>query len=125
MEISLSKLQPLKIPSGWEVQINKFYDVDPESLNQNNVDAEDPVWMLFDNTLLFLVMRAANIVVDMGWVPMWEPDGSYLLEVSNLKNRGQVYLERRIKSKSEMVDLLNRVLAAGTSFDWDQKLKRL
>jgi hypothetical protein len=124
MEISDSELEPLKIPSGWKVVINKFYNIDPETLHELNLSAEDTTWMFFDNTLLLLEHTTRELVLDMGWYPMWEPDGNYGLVVFKLKNSEQKFLEKSSKSKKEIVDLINKVLATLSCNDWYEKLKQ-
>ncbi len=76
------KLQELRIPAGWYIKLNKFYHVDPDA----NIKIEDApedfgVFELFFEVTLF---TARHIVrrkfIDLGWYPMWQPDGQYILE---------------------------------------------
>ena len=76
------KLQELRIPAGWYINLNKFYHVDPDS----NIKIEDGsegfgVFELFFEVTLFTARHIARQkFIDLGWYPMWEPDGQYILE---------------------------------------------
>ena len=63
-------LRPLRIPSGWEVRWNTFYDVDPEGLSKEELNE-------LSEDILLLVHRCAGVVPDLGW---YGSPGHYRLE---------------------------------------------
>ncbi|MBQ9519817.1 MAG: hypothetical protein IJR59_07985 [Firmicutes bacterium] len=65
------KLQPLRISAGWTVKYNNFTEYDPASdkdgLNSSEL-CED-----------LLQLKNGNILIDLGWYPEFDINGSYAL----------------------------------------------
>jgi hypothetical protein len=74
-------LQSLKIPTGWTVTWNQFYDIEPNSNIYLDGLPDGDVWELFLQDLLQLKHFNKNIILDLGWTPEANPEGSYLLQV--------------------------------------------
>ena len=53
----MPKLQPLRIPAGWEVVLNKFSEIDIEDWPEDNIG------------------------IDLGWYPDTDPQGAFHVKV--------------------------------------------
>jgi hypothetical protein len=82
MVIKMSKLQPLRIPAGWEIVFNKFLEVDIEDCF---VDSEN--WLDFTEDITYLRRknRRYNIGIDLGWYPNTDPQGHFMLRLFLMK----------------------------------------
>lgn len=67
-------LQPLRIPSGWIVGFNEFFDVEP--VFEKYLD--DQSWD-FSEDLLQLSNEYRKIIIDLGWYPSHDPAGQFRL----------------------------------------------
>ncbi|MFD1176644.1 hypothetical protein ACFQ3W_10070 [Paenibacillus puldeungensis] len=88
--MSLLTLMQLRIPTGYAVTYNKFYDVDP--ISQADSDFIEN-WGYFTEDLLQIVKigikngawyvpdRENRLLFDLGWYPDSSIDGHYTLEV--------------------------------------------
>lgn len=84
-------LMQLKIPAGYAVTYNKFYDVDPVLSADSNYFIEN--WGFFTEDLLqivkmkinngkwFIPEREDTILFDLGWYPDSDINGHYRLEL--------------------------------------------
>lgn len=69
-------LQPLRIPSGWLVSYNKFYQVEPGD------ELGEDAWMWFSQDLLQLVNQRWGRLLDLGWYPDGDvANGSFRIEM--------------------------------------------
>ena len=50
------KLQPLRIPTGWNVPYNKFLEIEPNDLKE-----DDSIWLHFTQDILQLKYRFRKI----------------------------------------------------------------
>lgn len=73
-------LQPLRIPTGWHVAYNQFFDVDPDL----SVEAYSGVWWDFKEDMLQLTHSHYRVLVDLGWYPEHQPEGSFKLVLIQL-----------------------------------------
>ena len=65
---------PLRIPSGWMVTQNHFYDIVPsEVLNEGRLDYP------FVQDVLQLHNQHLRMTLDLGWYPDGDPNGSFRL----------------------------------------------
>lgn len=71
-------LQPLRIPSGWEVILNKFSEIDVEDWS---VDDENWMDLTEDITYLRRKGRRHEIGIDLGWYPDTDPKGAFHVKV--------------------------------------------
>jgi hypothetical protein len=114
------QLQPLRIISGWNVEWNLFYEVDP---------SEETMHYLDSSSLLHLenvgLMRAINL----DWRPENDINGCYYLRVINLtkeiNKRGNIsfsgdwenlHHEFISKSRLEIVKEIERLLVQTPAF---------
>ncbi len=109
MVINMSKLQPLRIPAGWEVVFNKFLEVDIEDCSVDNEN-----WLDFTEDITYLRRknRKYNIGIDLGWYPDIDPQGAFHVKVilnENWENPVMEYITRERKKVVETIeDLLLR-----------------
>ena len=110
MNISEIQLQALRIPRGWEVILNKFFDLEPSAELIIRGLPNDDGWLLFEQTLLNLRHQRTGIVLDLGWVPYLDPDGHFWLCL----HRGDIFREQIVelesRDKNEIVEKINDLL---------------
>ncbi len=68
-------LQPLRITSGWEIEWNQFYEVDP---------SEDMMTYFGSSSLLHVNKKHARRAINLDWSPENDVNGYYYLRVLNL-----------------------------------------
>ena len=74
----LYPLMPLKIPSGWKVISNTFYDIDATEEYRER--------RLFSENMLIIERdipseRKDKYIIDLGWLPSHSPGGRYRITV--------------------------------------------
>jgi len=68
-------LQPLRLTSGWTIEWNQFYEVDP---------SEETLHYLDSSSLLHLQSDQRNRAINLDWKPENDVNGHYYLRVINL-----------------------------------------
>ncbi len=69
-----TRLQPLRIPTGWRVNANVLYDIDPTE--------ESVLLGYFGGSSLFMAAHEAlRLILDLEWRPEDDPAGEYQLTV--------------------------------------------
>lgn len=83
---------PLRIPQGYAVCFNEFYDIVPFShsdkdfllvsgyfkediLQISKMDVEDGRWIIPEE----------HLIIDLGWYPDGDPDGQYTLKLATIR----------------------------------------
>ena len=108
-----AKLQPLRIPSGWKVEFNLLYEIDPDPISVVGNDAN----LYFSEDLLLCRHEPLDKLVDIGWYPMGDlANGSFGLVVYEGDFRGQLLHEFRSKSRESTVAEFERVLESIADF---------
>ncbi|MDE6727964.1 MAG: GNAT family N-acetyltransferase [Oscillospiraceae bacterium] len=123
MELSLKpqqedyqRLQPFRIPVGWTVGLNKFEDIDPETL-----PADDKAWLFaFNEDILQIyckLKRKRNkhieqqeLIIDLGWYPDGDPNGKFTIRAILDRDWYEPLLEFSSRSKDEIVKTLEKWL---------------
>jgi hypothetical protein len=103
-------LQSLKIPTGWTVTWNQFYDIEPISNIYCDGLPDGDVWELFLQDLLQLKQINKSIILDLGWIPEANPEGSYHLQIIANEDWSTPILVYRSKNKIEVVEKINNLL---------------
>lgn len=95
------ELQPLRIQAGWKVEYNNFTEYD------KNVHGEKYCFELNED-LLRLSNDSADLVIDLGWYPVFDINGNYTLIL--LKNNDwDNPLEKLItQSKNEVIACIEK-----------------
>lgn len=108
-------LQPLKIPSGWNIEWNLLTETDP---------TEDTIHEFTGSSLLLISSHTRLKAIDVSWRPEGDINGAYQLQVIyllpnfNTKTNTLDYegvweapeLEFSTKNRLELVDKLNHLL---------------
>ncbi len=109
---SWKSLQPLRVPPGWTFLFNKFEDVEPEELSE-----DDELWLdAFTQDIMYLyanVQRKRNkqiekqkLAIDLVWYPDGEPDGAFRMVALLNDDWKAPLLEFSSRSKAEVVERL-------------------
>ena len=108
------QLQPLRIISGWNVEWNLFYEVDPTEETMHYLDA---------SSLLHLNNKINTKAINLEWRPENDVNGNYILRVINLievvSKKGvtnfegdweNLHFELRSKNRLEIVKEIERLV---------------
>ena len=113
---SWMSLQPLRIPLGWTIGINKLENLEPQELS-----GDDESW-LYDFTEDILWIHRTNqrkknkqfeeqtLSIDLGWYPDGDPAGSFRLVAILNDNWDSPLLEFSSRSKQEVVEMMEQWL---------------
>lgn len=101
------KLQPLRISNGWEVSYNKFLEIDPNDLKE-----DDDIWIHFTQDILQMkyVFKEIYLTLDLGWYPETEFDGTYRLEIIKDQDWINPLETFESRSKKEIVEKIEELL---------------
>lgn len=97
MDIKSFNLQPLCIHSGWTIKYNTFSDYDPQK------DDKEYTYELCED---LLQIENKNLLIDLGWYPEFDINGSYILRLINTLNENAFdcpLIEFKTKSKIEIL----------------------
>ncbi|MFC5048382.1 hypothetical protein ACFSTE_13595 [Aquimarina hainanensis] len=95
------KLQALRIPSGWKINWNLFYEQD---INEDNYMDE-----FSSSTLLSISNTQLNRCLELIWYPKGDLKGNYILEVFNLCEK--------YNPKKKIVEKVPETLAPQLTFE--------
>lgn len=99
------ELQELKIPAGWFISYNQFYNIYP---TEETVDSVDSVFM---EDILQFTNDSRHRLLDLGWYPEFDfIGGAYKMVVYEGDFCGKLLYELKSKSKKEIVSEINRLL---------------
>lgn len=105
-------LHPLRIPAGWLVEYNQFYDMAFDHPMAWSVVCKD--------TLLMLRHTRRDVLIDLSWTPAEAPDGAYLLRVFTGDHCGRELHCFGSRDRGAMIGELERVLDAIGGFRFPQ-----
>ncbi|NGZ74256.1 hypothetical protein [Saccharibacillus alkalitolerans] len=99
------RLQPLRVPSGWKIDVNALYELDPSP--------ETLDWF-YGSILFSAIHRHLGHELYVRWEPEGDPSGSFLLQRYLLKFEkksdavleGYVVDEQRIPGRQELAERL-------------------
>jgi len=98
------RLQPLRIPTGWDVTWNTFYEADPIHFNE-----EDSNFCL-NFTEDLLQMKRGNIILDLGWYPECKVDGEYRLVVIQDEEWEKPFFSFETRDKATIIHKIEELL---------------
>lgn len=103
----MPKLQPLRIPAGWEVVFNKFLEIDIE-----DCPADNEIWIDFTEDITYLrrKSRKYNIGIDLGWYPDTDPQGAFHIMVILDENWEKPVMEYVTRNRKEVVKTIEDLL---------------
>jgi hypothetical protein len=102
----LKSLQPLRIPSGWQISFNIFMEIDPLLQDINNFDPG----LDFSQDLLQINNLQKDITVDLGWYPDHDPTGEYKISVIKNTDWENPLSTFSSRSKDEIVSKIETIL---------------
>lgn len=99
---------------GWKVLHNEFYSVDLAEKIYPEGSEDMPSWSLFSSTLLQLVYDKKNLLIDLGWLPESDPEGSFCLTLLRADDEQweNPLTEFSSRDKDIIVEKLNEVMRA-------------
>ena len=112
LEISLVKLediqlQPLRISTGWNVVWNQFFDIYPNPKIKVRGLPNDDVLELFNQDLLQLKNEKRKLLLDLGWIPEADPEGTYELTLVHSEDWDNPVATYKSKDKDNIVEQIN------------------
>lgn len=110
-------LQPLRIPDGWSVVINKLKKIEPEEISEEN----KKTWLYsFNEEILYICSDIVSdwggktekqtLAMDLGWYPDGDLEGKFTLRAVLDNNRDEPLLDFSSRSKAEIVRTLEKWL---------------
>ena len=101
------KLQPLRIPAGWEVVLNKFLEIDVEDCPIGNEN-----WMDFTEDIAYLRRKNKkyNVGIDLGWYPDTDPNGAFHVKVIIDENWEKPIMDYVTRDRKEAVKVIEDLL---------------
>ena len=104
--------QPIQVPSGWVVQINKFCDVDPERIDELEGYTFDEKWLYLENELLVCEYQknGTKWTLDMGWSPEYDPDGEYILLLVKNDDWRNIETVKETRAITKIVQAVNETM---------------
>lgn len=106
------RLQPLRIPPGWELVFYKL-----EALEADGLKEDDDAWLFhFVEDILYMCSKRSRrknkrteeqtVSIDLGWYPEGEPKGAYTLAAVLNENWEEPLLEFSARSTREVVETM-------------------
>lgn len=101
------KLQPLRIPAGWEIVYNKFLETDVEEHTENS-----DIWIDLTEDILYLKRKNKQymIGIDLGWYPDMEPSGAFHIKVIVDENWSDPIRKYTTRKSKKVVDIIEDLL---------------
>jgi hypothetical protein len=107
IELQEIPLQPLKIPTGWNIVCNQFFDIEPgEDIYINGLPDGD-AWELFLQDMLLIHSNNKQLQLDLGWQPEADPSGKYILTLIRNEDWSHPIATFESLSKNDIVDKIN------------------
>lgn len=102
------RLQPLRIPTGWQVDYNDgLWEIDPSDATIS----EDERWWLFKEDMLQLTHPRFNRLLDVGWYPGGDlAQGQYGLVLYEGDFGGRLLFQLRTRDRLDLVAEIERLL---------------
>jgi hypothetical protein len=102
--------QPLRVPAGWTMSYSSFYEVDPGSEVHVKGLPEGSAWALFNQDMLQMSNAHYDVVLDMGWVPDQDPNGSFVVQVIRGTDWDNPLAEFESRSRPDVVQWIESIL---------------
>src|SRR4051812_7143431 len=71
-------LQPLRIPTGWSVEWNTFFEVEPKFKSYDRIS-----WN-FGQDMLLLSNERVKVAIDLGWYPSYRSPGMFRMMAARI-----------------------------------------
>lgn len=111
LDIKNIKLQQLRIPKGWQIIKNIFFDVNPTKELKIKGLPDNDGWVLFEQELLFAIDEKSEWIIDMGWITEYDPEGEFSLSLVKKDYRiSDPIIICQTKNKDEIVEAINKTM---------------
>jgi hypothetical protein len=102
-------LQPLRIPSGWNLMFNNgLYEIDPLP----ELWTDESPWWLFKEDMLQMCHDRFNRLLDVGWHPEGDlVNGHYRLVIYIGDFRGELLYELNTRDRLKLVNAIEQMLS--------------
>ncbi|CAM3956321.1 hypothetical protein VA7868_01063 [Vibrio aerogenes CECT 7868] len=114
-------LVPLKVPAGWEVKWNHFYDIRAEDQRLEDGLIDYP----FCEDMLYMTHQGRMRAIDLGWYPECDPEGAYHLillqghlEIPEFTHQVKQSVTRKIGGQSLVYRLEKQII-----YDFEHPVK--
>lgn len=99
-------LRPLRVPSGWIITKNNFYNLSPNNKPKYKAYSHDDGWGLFDFELIIFNFPKLNYYLDMGWKPEYNPNGKFEMNLVRGEDWESVktFETRSLKKLTEIIN---------------------
>lgn len=118
----MMKLQPLRIPPGWEVVLNRFLEWDVEDWSVKNEN-----WLDLTEDIAYFRRkgRRHEVGIDLGWYPDMDPQGAFHVRAmldERWEKPMKEYVTRERKEAVKIIeDLLSRYcFEHNVDVDWER-----
>lgn len=103
----MSKLQPLRIPSGWEIVFNKFLEIDVEDCL-----VDDENWLDFTEDITYIKRKNKkyDVGIDLGWYPDADPQGEFHVKVILNEKWENPIIEYITRERGKVVETIEDLL---------------
>lgn len=103
----MSKLQPLRIPSGWEIVFNKFLEIDVKDCL-----VDDENWLDFTEDITYIKRKNKkyDVGIDLGWYPDADPQGEFHVKVILNENWENPIIEYITRERGKVVETIEDLL---------------
>ncbi|MDR1285062.1 MAG: hypothetical protein LBJ88_02550 [Campylobacteraceae bacterium] len=98
-------LQPVKVPVGWVITYNNFFDIDPLKIKNDDI-----LWDNFTEDLFQIKNEHKNILLDLDWYPEMNPNGNYCIKLIQDNNWEEPLIDINNKDKKEIVEIIEKIL---------------
>jgi hypothetical protein len=112
-DLSMLRLQPSRIPTGWLVPYNNgLFDIDPDPTAVPERDR----WWVFKQDMLQMRHEATNRMLDIGWCPEGDPTvGRYGLVIQESDFLGPEMHRFTTRDRAALVAEIERLLVAASA----------
>ncbi|NVJ98004.1 MAG: hypothetical protein HWE25_07625 [Alphaproteobacteria bacterium] len=97
-------IQPLRVPESWMVHYNQFREFDLDN------DTDPETWKLRKQTLWQGQCERRDRLMDLGWYPEGELEGTFRLQIYEGDFTGTLLFEFESHTRLEIVDQMELVM---------------
>lgn len=107
-------LQPLRIPDGWTVEQNQFFELTPGTeVHLEGVLGGDP-WELFVEDMLQITHAKHDYTLDLGWYPESDPRGRFRVVLIHREDWEKPHMKFESRDKQAVIAAIETALEDGS-----------
>jgi len=112
LDVPKVNVHALRIPTGWSIDKNNFWEIDPINLGE-----DDDTWFMFTDSLLQLHHQKKSVILDMGWKPDISPEGNFVVVILINEDWDKPIERFESKNYTEVIDYIETKLFEITTTD--------